>query len=72
MKQNVIRGRAAYAGMSVGALAEKTGISRATMQNRMSAPEGFKLWELAAISQAVGGLSISDLKALGIKVRGME
>lgn len=67
--RDVIRGRAAYAGMTAPELAKRTGIPRSTLAERMNDPASMRLWELASVSKAVGGLSVDDLKALGIKVR---
>ena len=68
-RSDVIRGRAAYAGMSVPQLAEKVGIPRSTMSERVRDPGSLRVFELGRISQVVGGLSADDIAALGIRIR---
>lgn len=68
-RSDVIRGRAAYAGMTVPELAKRCGPPRSTMEERAKDPGAMRLWELGKVSKAVKGLSISDLEALGVMVR---
>ena len=69
MKEDVIRGRAAYAGMTVPQLAQKVGIPRSTMSERVRDPDTLRVFELGKISRVVGGFSADDLAALGIRIR---
>lgn len=66
---NVIKGRAAHAGMSIMDVSVKSGIKYSTLCKHASAPEFLRIWELSKISNAVGGLTLDDLAELGIRVR---
>ena len=73
--ERVIATRITAAGLNQTKVAKLVRMEQSTLSKRLKDTAGFQMFrfdELAAISKAVGGFSINDLRDMGLTVRKEE